>query len=73
MSHDHSKLIRMATQMAQFVTSQPDRPAPEAVAAHINESWSPRMRQDFVDQIRAGAEADPVVREAAAFVRLPAA
>jgi formate dehydrogenase subunit delta len=31
------------------------------------------MRQDFVDQIRAGAEADPVVREAAAFVRLPAA
>ncbi|ABL70938.1 formate dehydrogenase subunit delta [Paracoccus denitrificans] len=73
MSHDHSKLIRMATQMAQFFTSQPDRPAPEAVAAHINESWSPRMRQDFVDQIRAGAEADPIVREAAAFVRLPAA
>ena len=73
MSHDHSKLIRMATQMAQFFTSQPDRPAPEAVAAHINESWTPRMRQDFVAQIRAGAEADPVVREAAAFIHLPAA
>ncbi|KGJ09989.1 formate dehydrogenase (plasmid) [Paracoccus versutus] len=73
MSHDHSKLIRMASQMAQFFGTQPDRPAPEAVAAHINESWTPRMRQDFVDQIRAGAEADPVVREAAAFVRLPAA
>ncbi|MDF3853645.1 formate dehydrogenase subunit delta [Paracoccus sp. P2] len=71
MSHDHSKLIRMATQMAQFFSSQPDRPAPEAVAAHINDSWSPRMRQDFVELIRAGAEADPVVREAAEFVRLP--
>ncbi|GLK63260.1 MULTISPECIES: formate dehydrogenase subunit delta [Paracoccus] len=66
----HNKLIRMATQMADFFRSQPDRPAPEAVAAHINDSWSPRMRQDFVEQIRAGAEADPVVREAADLIRI---
>ncbi|RDW13925.1 formate dehydrogenase subunit delta [Paracoccus thiocyanatus] len=69
---DDSKLIRMASQMAQFFASQPDRPAAEAVAAHINDSWTPRMRQAFVDQIRAGVQADPVVRDAAGFVRLPA-
>ncbi|QRZ15349.1 formate dehydrogenase subunit delta [Paracoccus methylovorus] len=73
MSDDHSKLIRMASQMAQFFTTQPDRPAAQAVAAHINESWTPRMRKDFVTQIRAGAEADPVLREAADFIHLPAA
>ncbi|WP_347266409.1 formate dehydrogenase subunit delta [Paracoccus sp. (in: a-proteobacteria)] len=67
------KLIRMATQMADFFRSQGDRPAPEAVAQHINETWTPRMRQEFVDHIRAGAEADPILCAAVAFVRLPAA
>lgn len=70
--YDETKLIRMAQQMADFFRSQPDRPAPEAVAAHINDNWAPRMRSDFVALIRAGAEADPIVRDAAALVRLPA-
>lgn len=66
------KLIRMAKQMADFFRNQPDRPPAEAVAAHINDNWAPQMRQDFVALIRSGAEADPIVRDAAAFVRLPA-
>ncbi|TWI37049.1 formate dehydrogenase subunit delta [Paracoccus sulfuroxidans] len=65
------KLIRMATQMADFFRSQPDEPPAQAVAAHINDSWSPQMRKDFLAQISAGAEADPIVRDAASFIRPP--
>lgn len=65
------KLISMATQMADFFRSQPGQPPAEAVAAHINDSWSPQMRKDFLAQISAGAEADPIVRDAASFVRPP--
>lgn len=65
------KLIRMATQMADFFRNQPDAPAPEAVAEHINQFWSYQMRRDFITQIRAGAEADPIVRDAADFIKLP--
>ena len=71
MHYDTTKLIRMAKQMADFFRSQPDEPPAQAVAAHINENWSPQMRKDFLDLIRAGAEADPIVRDAAEFVRLP--
>lgn len=70
MSNPNDKLIRMATQMADFFRSQPDRPAPEAVADHINHNWAPRMRDDFVALIHSGAEADPIVRDAAGFVRV---
>ena len=67
------KLIRMAKQMADFFRNQPDRPPAEAVAAHINDSWAPQMRQDFLALIASGAEADPIVLDAAAFVRASAA
>ncbi len=67
------KLIHMAKQMADFFRNQPGRPPAEAVAAHINDNWSPQLRQDFVALINQGAEADPIVREAAAFVRVSAA
>ncbi|ATQ54370.1 MULTISPECIES: formate dehydrogenase subunit delta [Paracoccus] len=72
MHYDTTKLIRMAKQMADFFRNQPDRPAAQAVAAHINDNWAPVMRRDFVALIRSGAEADPIVREAADLVRLPA-
>lgn len=73
MSHDNdSKLIHMASQMADFFRSQPDRPAAEGVASHINDNWTPRMRQAFVALIRTGAEADPILRDAAELVRVPA-
>ena len=70
--HDPSdKLIRMAGQMADFFRSQPDRPPAEAVAAHINDSWTYRMRADLIAALQAGAKADPIVRDAVTFITLP--
>ncbi len=71
MSDPTSKLIRMAGQMAEFFRSQPDRPPAEAVAAHINDSWTYQMRRDFIAAVQSGAEADPILRDAVAFIRLP--
>ena len=65
------KLIRMATQIAEFFRSQPDQPPELAVAGHINDFWTYRMRTDFLDLLRAGAEADPIVRATAPHIRLP--
>lgn len=66
------KLLRMAGQMADFFRHQTDAPAPQAIADHINTYWSYRMRSDFLAQIAAGAETDPLVFAAAEFVTLPA-
>lgn len=41
------KLIRMANQIATFFESQSDG-GPEAVAAHINDFWEPRMRAQLL-------------------------
>ena len=71
MSDPASKLIRMAGQMADFFRSQPDRPPAEAVAAHINDSWTYRMRADLIAALQAGAKADPIVRDAVTFITLP--
>lgn len=65
------KLIRMATQIADFFRSQPDQPPEIAVAGHINDFWTYRMRTDFLDLLRAGAAADPIVQAAAPHIRLP--
>lgn len=71
MSKSDDKLIHMAGQMADFFRSQPSGAPAEAVAGHINSFWTPRMRQDFVRHLAEGAKADPLVIEAARFVRLP--
>ena len=71
MSDPTSKLIRMAGQMAEFFRSQPDRPPAEAVAAHINDSWTYRMRADLIVRLEQDGGADPVLRDAAAFIELP--
>lgn len=67
------KLIRMANQIAEFFRSQKDMPAPEAVAAHINDFWSYQMRRDLLTQLASeGASgADPIVSAARGFIRLP--
>ncbi|HRO16010.1 MAG TPA: formate dehydrogenase subunit delta [Paracoccus sp. (in: a-proteobacteria)] len=65
------KLIRMATQIADFFRSQPDLVPEQAVAGHINDFWTYRMRMDLLDQLRAGAAADPIVQASAPFIRLP--
>lgn len=65
------KLIRMATQIADFFRSQPDQPPEIAVAGHINDFWTYRMRMDLLSQLRGGADADPIVRATAPHIRLP--
>ena len=66
----HDKLIRMANQIAAFFRSQPG--APEiAVAGHINDFWTYRMRMDLLAALRAGAPVDPIVQATAPHIRLP--
>jgi formate dehydrogenase subunit delta len=48
------KMVRMANQIATFFKTQPGEDAPAKVAAHINDFWEPRMR----DQLRSYAEKD---------------
>ena len=45
----------------------------EAVEPGRNTFWAPDMRREFVELIASGAQADPMVRDSAAFVRLTAA
>ncbi len=47
------KLIRMANQIAAFFEHQPDG-GPEAIAAHINDFWEPRMRVRLLELAREG-------------------
>lgn len=42
------RLVGMANQIAQFFASYPQSEAVEAVAAHINQFWDPRMRRRFL-------------------------
>ncbi len=68
------KLLRMANQIAAFFASQPREEAVAGVAKHINDFWEPRMRQKFFAILDAGgAGLKPLVIEAAAKVRRPAA
>ena len=51
--HDHeaeqrTKLARMAGQIADFFKSYPDEQAIPAIADHINQFWTGRMRGDFL-------------------------
>lgn len=59
MSHDYhdpaavksanlAKLGHMAGQIADYFKSYPEEQAVPAIAAHINEFWSRRMREDFL-------------------------
>lgn len=75
MTRDHAgenlaKLAAMANQIGDFFKSYPDEEAIPAIADHINQFWTKRMREDF----RAGFETDasvlsPLVRQARAKVR----
>ena len=68
------KLARMANQIAEFFQAYPEAEAVAAIADHINQFWTRRMREDF----RTGFEDDapalsPLVRQARTRVRAPAA
>ncbi len=72
MSHD--KLVYMANQIATFFESKPHAEGVEGVAGHINAFWEPRMRRHLFEVLDAGGESlKPLVREAAAKIRRPAA
>lgn len=67
------KLTMMANQIATFFKSQPGDDGAENLAAHLNDFWEPRMRTQFFAHVDAGgAGLDPLVIEAAQFVRRPA-
>jgi len=46
-----AKLARMASQIATFFQSYPDAEAVPAIADHINQFWSRRMREDFLGAV----------------------
>jgi len=65
-----AKLAAMANQIGDFFKSYPDEEAVAAIADHINQFWTKRMRDDF----RAGFAEDasalsPLVRQARDKVR----
>lgn len=67
------KLARMANQIAEFFQAYPEAEAVDAIADHINQFWTRRMREDF----RAGFTDDapalsPLVRRARVKVRTAA-
>ncbi|HPD92490.1 MAG: formate dehydrogenase subunit delta [Rhodobacter sp.] len=68
------KLIRMANQIATFMESKPHAEGVAGLAAHINDFWEPRMRRQLFDILDAGgAGLKPLVLDAAALIRRPAA
>lgn len=72
MSADN-KIIRMANQIATFMSSKPRAEGLDGLANHINDFWEPRMRTQLFEMIDQGAEGfHPLVLEAAPAIRRPA-
>ncbi len=69
-----ARIVRMANQIGTFFESKPHDEGVAGVAEHINKFWEPRMRRHFFEVADAGGEGMlPIVKEAAAKVRRPAA
>lgn len=65
-----AKLARMAGQIADFFKAYPEEQAVGAIADHINQFWSRRMRADFLAAFTAeSAELTPLLRQALARIR----
>ena len=84
MSHDEghdvhvdqgiAKIVRMANQIGTFFETKPHDEGVAGVADHINKFWEPRMRRHFFEVFDAGgAGLKPIVLDAAATIRRPAA
>ena len=52
-----AKLIRMASEIAEFYAPYPQQEGAAAVARHINRYWTPKMREQFL----AAAETKEIV------------
>lgn len=67
-------MLRMANQIAAFFKSYPHEEALKEAATHFNNFWSPPMRKQLFAHLAKGGEGlDPLVVEAAAQIRTPAA
>ncbi len=64
------RLVVMARQIADFFRSYPEERASRAVADHINQFWTRRMRDEFlaIPGLRDGA-LDPLLTKAVASIR----
>ncbi|MDI6025484.1 formate dehydrogenase subunit delta [Corticibacterium sp. UT-5YL-CI-8] len=70
----HSKITRMANQIAIFFHSKPREEGIAGVADHINKFWEPRMRRQLFEFIDAGgSDLDELVMAAAPGIHRPAA
>jgi len=66
----HEKLADMADQIADFFASYPPDAAPAAIADHINQFWSKKMRQDFCAHYDLQPDAlKPLVRKALPLIK----
>ncbi|QCI67040.1 formate dehydrogenase subunit delta [Phreatobacter stygius] len=65
-----AKLAHMAGHIAEFFKSYPEDQAVAAIADHINQFWSWRMREDFVTAFRPDDPAlAPLVAKALAGIK----
>lgn len=63
------KLAHMANKIAAFFSSYAEEQAVPAIAEHINQFWSKRMREDFVAAFTSNAaDLAPLVRKALPYV-----
>ena len=75
MTEDHArehlaKLALMANQIGDFFKAYPDEQAIAAIADHINQFWTKRMREEFRNGFEKDASAlSPLVRQARAKIR----
>lgn len=75
MTEDHArehlaKLALMANQIGDFFKAYPDEQAIAAIADHINQFWTKRMREEFRNGFEKDASAlSPLVRQALAKIR----
>lgn len=65
-----AKLGQMAGQIADYFKSYPDEEAVPAIANHINQFWSRRMREDFLATYDSEhPDLPPLVRKAITRIR----
>lgn len=70
----NDKMIRMANQIAAFFATQPGQAGAQDFAAHINDFWTPDMREELIAHLAAGGEGlAPLARDAGALIRPAAA
>ena len=69
----NNKLFYMANQIASFFATQSGTDQADRVAAHIQDYWEPRMREQFLSKIDKGEEGlSPLALKAAELLRQPA-